>query len=57
MDERTRTKEQTETTEPGKQAWVKPQATFVPPQLTKQGTVTKVTGQSFFGAFSPGADD
>ena len=60
MDEKNRSREQSEQTTsalPGKQAWVKPQVTFVQPQLTKQGTLTKLTGQGFFGAFSPGADD
>lgn len=42
---------------PEKQPWVKPQVTFVKPQLTKHGGLAKVTGQGFFGAFSPGADD
>ena len=60
MDEKNRSKEQSEETtsaSSGKKAWVKPQVTFVQPQLTKHGALTKLTGQGFFGAFSPGADD
>jgi hypothetical protein len=60
MDEKNKSKEQSkETTSAscGKQVWVKPQVAFVQPQLTKQGALAKLTGQGFFGAFSPGADD
>jgi hypothetical protein len=57
VDEKTTSKQQSDATPPAKQAWVKPQVTFVPPQLTKHGSVTKLTGQAFFGAFSPGLED
>ena len=40
-----------------KQPWVTPQVSFVPPRLTKHGGLTKVTGQGFFGGFSPGFDE
>jgi hypothetical protein len=60
MDEKNTSKERCEETtsaSSGKQVWVKPQVAFVQPKLTKQGALTKLTGQGFFGAFSPGADD
>ena len=37
----------------GKTPWQQPKLTFVEPKLTKQGSLEEVTGQGFFGAFSP----
>jgi hypothetical protein len=55
-DDKTRS-EETPSTPSAKRPYVKPQVTFVPPQLTKHGGLTKVTGQGFFGGFSPGIDE
>jgi hypothetical protein len=44
-------------TSAAKRPWVTPQVTFVPPQLTKHGSLARVTGQGFFGGFSPGFDE
>jgi hypothetical protein len=49
--------EESLSTPSAKQPWVKPQVTFVPPQLTRHGGLAKVTGQGFFGGFSPGTDE
>lgn len=38
---------------PDKKAWQEPKLTFVEPKLTKHGSLEEVTGQSFFGAFTP----
>jgi len=38
---------------PGKQPWQEPKLTFIEPTLTKHGTLEELTGQSFFGGFSP----
>jgi hypothetical protein len=37
----------------GKKPWQEPKLTFVEPKLTKHGSLEKVTGQSFFGPFTP----
>jgi hypothetical protein len=37
----------------GKKPWQEPKLAFVEPKLTKHGSLEKVTGQSFFGAFTP----
>jgi hypothetical protein len=36
-----------------KQPWHAPKLTFVEPQLTVHGDLTQVTGQGFFGGFTP----
>lgn len=36
-----------------KKAFDEPKLTFVEPKLTKHGDATKITGQGFFGTFSP----
>jgi hypothetical protein len=36
-----------------KKPWQEPKLTFVEPKLTKHGSMEEVTGQSFFGAFTP----
>ena len=36
-----------------KPAWCEPKLTFVEPVLTKEGNVTELTGQGFFGTFIP----
>ena len=36
-----------------KKHFKEPKLTFVEPKLTKQGDATKITGQGFFGTFSP----
>jgi hypothetical protein len=38
---------------PSKQPWQEPKLTFIEPTLTKHGTLEDVTGQGFFGTFSP----
>ena len=38
---------------PGKQPWQEPKLTFIEPALTKHGTLEELTGQGFFGGFSP----
>jgi hypothetical protein len=45
--------EREEQIEPDKKAFKEPKLTFVEPKLTKQGDATKITGQGFFGPFSP----
>jgi hypothetical protein len=37
----------------GTQPWQEPKLTFIEPTLTKHGTLAEVTGQGFFGGFSP----
>jgi hypothetical protein len=49
---------QEEQTSPGdptlnKRPWQEPKLTFVEPTLTKHGTLQELTGQGFFGGFSP----
>ena len=36
-----------------KQPWQEPKLTFIEPTLTKHGTLQELTGQGFFGGFSP----
>jgi hypothetical protein len=36
-----------------RQPWNEPKLTFVEPQLTAHGDLKKVTGQGFFGGFTP----
>jgi hypothetical protein len=38
---------------PYKQPWQEPKLTFVEPTLTKHGSLQEVTGQGFFGGFTP----
>lgn len=38
---------------PGKQPWQEPKLAFVEPTLTKHGSLQEVTGQGFFGGFTP----
>jgi hypothetical protein len=38
---------------PGKQPWQEPKLTFIEPTLTKHGTLQELTGQGFFGPFTP----
>ena len=38
---------------PGKQPWQEPKLTFTEPTLTKHGTLEELTGQGFFGGFTP----
>jgi hypothetical protein len=33
--------------------WQEPKLDFIEPKLTKHGELTEVTGQGFFGSFSP----
>ena len=40
---------------PPRHEWQEPQLTFVEPELTKQGDLTTVTGEGFFGTFIPDA--
>jgi hypothetical protein len=37
----------------GKQPWQEPKLTFIEPILTKHGTLQELTGQGFFGSFTP----
>jgi hypothetical protein len=37
----------------GKKPWQEPKLTFVEPKLTKHGALEEVTGQGFFGGFTP----
>jgi hypothetical protein len=37
----------------GKEPWQEPKLTFVEPTLTKHGSLQEVTGQGFFGGFTP----
>jgi hypothetical protein len=37
----------------GKKPWHEPKLTFVEPKLTEHGSLEKVTGEGFFGGFSP----
>jgi len=37
----------------GKKPWQEPKLAFVEPKLTKHGTLEEVTGQGFFGGFTP----
>jgi hypothetical protein len=39
---------------PAKKPWQEPKLVFVEPKLTKHGSLEEVTGQGFFGAFTPG---
>ena len=36
-----------------KKPWQEPKLVFVEPKLTKHGSLEEVTGQGFFGAFTP----
>jgi hypothetical protein len=36
-----------------KKSWQEPKLAFVEPKLTKHGTLKEVTGQGFFGGFTP----
>jgi hypothetical protein len=36
-----------------KKPWQEPKLAFVEPKLTKQGSLEEVTGQGFFGGFTP----
>ena len=36
-----------------KQPWQDPKLAFVEPKLTKHGSLKEVTGDGFFGGFSP----
>jgi hypothetical protein len=36
-----------------KRPWQAPKLTFVEPTLTPHGALTRVTGQGFFGGFTP----
>ena len=36
-----------------KKPWQEPKLAFVEPKLTKHGSLEEVTGQSFFGGFTP----
>jgi hypothetical protein len=36
-----------------KKPWEEPKLTFVEPKLTKHGSLEEMTGQGFFGAFTP----
>lgn len=36
-----------------KKTWEEPKLAFVEPKLTKHGTLQEVTGQGFFGGFTP----
>jgi hypothetical protein len=36
-----------------KKPWQEPKLVFVEPKLTKHGSLEEITGQSFFGGFSP----
>jgi hypothetical protein len=36
-----------------KRPWVEPKLAFVEPKLTKHGSLEEVTGQGFFGGFTP----
>jgi hypothetical protein len=38
---------------PDKKPWQEPKLAYVEPKLTKQGKLEEVTGQGFFGGFSP----
>ena len=38
---------------PDKKPWQEPKLTFVEPKLTKHGSLEEVTGQAFFGGFTP----
>jgi hypothetical protein len=38
---------------PEKAPWHEPKLTFVEPELKKQGDMTKLTGQGFFGTVVP----
>jgi hypothetical protein len=37
----------------GKRPFVEPKLTFVTPKLVKHGGLAEITGQGFFGPFSP----
>jgi hypothetical protein len=47
------TQEASAPTEAGKQPWQDPKLAFVKPKLTKHGSLKEVTGDGFFGGFSP----
>jgi hypothetical protein len=36
-----------------KAPWCEPKLAFVEPELKKQGEMTELTGQGFFGTFTP----
>jgi len=36
-----------------KKPWQEPKLAFVEPKLTKHGTLKEVTGEGFFGGFTP----
>jgi len=36
-----------------RQPWQEPKLAFVEPKLTAHGDLKKITGQGFFGAFTP----
>jgi hypothetical protein len=36
-----------------KKPWQEPKLAFVEPKLTKHGSLEEVTGQGFFGGFTP----
>lgn len=44
---------QTTTPATARQPWHEPKLTFVEPQLTVHGDLQTVTGQGFFGGFTP----
>ena len=37
----------------GKEPWQEPKLSFVEPKLTKHGSLEEVTGEGFFGGFTP----
>ena len=37
----------------GKKPWEEPKLAFVEPKLTKHGSLEEITGQGFFGGFTP----
>jgi hypothetical protein len=38
---------------PSKQPWQEPRLKFIEPTLTQHGKLEELTGQGFFGGFSP----
>lgn len=43
----------TDVPSPSKKPWQEPKLAFVEPKLTQHGSLEEVTGEGFFGAFTP----
>jgi hypothetical protein len=55
MDEKKVPQEQEPAPTLGKKPWQEPKLAFVEPKLTKHGSLEEITGDSFFGGFTPQA--